>query len=210
MIAGRFITCALALGLWFAGAPPLRAESTLPLPTPHSHYETFPPGISGLPLLQNLVQGLDPQTQKTVLAFVGSARLLNQQATALSKEQALARLKQLNWNPWKPILLEFVVHQSQALEMLPVKLQASVYPIVHDSLLYFLDHLPDDRLLEKFVDIAHLPAGSSRSEALMAFVARTPSLQKIGQILARNQSLSAEYSGSARATGERDPHDDPR
>jgi hypothetical protein len=63
MTAGRLITCAMILGLLFAGGPPVRAEANLTLPTPRSHYETFKPGISGLPLLQNLVQSLDPQTQ---------------------------------------------------------------------------------------------------------------------------------------------------
>jgi ubiquinone biosynthesis protein len=167
--------------------------------------------------LQNLVQGLDPQTRLTVLTFVASSHLLNggsmadlsspdasallnmaraagiSEQTTLSKGQALARLKELNWSPWKPRLLEFVVHQSQVFEIIPVKSQPFLYPIVHDSLLYFLDHLPEDRLLEKLVDIAYLPAGSSRSEVLMAFVAKTPSLQKLGQILARNQSVSPEY-----------------
>ena len=56
--------------------------------------------------------------------------------------------------------------------MIPETSQAFFYPIVHDSLLYFLDHLPEDRLLEKLVDIAYLPAGSSRSADLMAFVAK--------------------------------------
>jgi ubiquinone biosynthesis protein len=217
MTAARFITCSLTLGLLFAGGPPLRAESTLSLPTARSHYETFTPGIAGLPLLQTLVQSLDPQTQKTVLTFVVSSQLLKGGSTAdprspganpllsmaraagilesttLSKGQALARLKALNWSPWKPLLLEFVVHQSQVFDMIPVKAQAFLYPIVHDSLLYFLDHLPEDRLLEKLVDIAYLPAGSGRSADLMAFVAKTPSLQKMGQILARNQALSPEY-----------------
>ena len=75
--AGRLITCAMILGLLFAGGPPVRAESNLTLPTPRSHYETFTPGISGLPLLQSLLQGLDPQTQKTVLTFLVSSHLLN-------------------------------------------------------------------------------------------------------------------------------------
>src|SRR5262249_48300420 len=48
-------------------------------------------------------------------------------------------------------------------------------------------------LLEKLVDVADLPPGSSRSAELAAFVARTPSLQKLGQILARNQALSPDY-----------------
>ena len=77
MPAGRLITCAMILGLLFAGGPPVRAESNLTLPTPRSHYETFKPGISGLPLLQNLLQGLDPQTQRTVLTFLASSHLLN-------------------------------------------------------------------------------------------------------------------------------------
>ena len=216
MPAGRFIVCAMILGLLFAGGPPVRAESNLTLPTPRSHYETFRPGISGPPLLQNLLQGLDPQTQKTVLTFLASSHLLNGASmadlsspdanalnmaraagipgqTALSKGQALARLKELNWSPWKPLLLEFVVHQSQVFDIIPVKYQPFLYPIVHDSLLYFLDHLPEDRLLEKLVDVVYLPAGSSRGADLMAFVAKTPSLQKVGQILARNQALSPEY-----------------
>jgi len=176
----------MMLVLWFAAGSQLRAESKLTLPTPRSHYQSFTPGVSGLPLLQNLVQGLDPQTRVAVLTFVASS-------TSLSKGQALARLKELNWSLWKPPLLEFVVHQSQVFEIIPTKDQPFLYPIVHDSLLYFLDHLPEDRLLEKLVDIADLPAASSRSEALMAFVAKTPSLQKLGQILARNQSLSPEY-----------------
>ena len=90
-------------------------------------------------------------------------------------------------------MLEFAVHQSQVFGIIPVKYQPFLYPIVHDSLLYFLDHLPEDRLLEKLVDIAYLPAGSSRRADLLAFVAKTPSLQKLGQILARNQALSPEY-----------------
>jgi hypothetical protein len=88
MTVGRLTTCAMILGLVVAGGSPVRAEAALSLPTPRSHYETFTPGLSGLPLLQNLLNGLDPQTQTTVLTFVASSQ------TTLSKEQALARLKE--------------------------------------------------------------------------------------------------------------------
>jgi ubiquinone biosynthesis protein len=193
MAVGRFTTCAMVLGLVFAGSPSVRAQSNLSLPTPRSHYETFTPGLSGLPLLQILLKGLDPQAQKTVLTFVTSSHLLNGGPTTPSKGEAVARLKELNWSPWKPLLLEFVVHQSRVFEMVPEKSRSLLYPIVHDSLVYFLDHLPEDRLLEKLVEIADLSPGSSRNADLMAFVAKTPSLQKLGQILARNQALSPEY-----------------
>jgi ubiquinone biosynthesis protein len=193
MIVMRLTTCALGLGLLFANSPPVRADSTLTLPTPRSHYETFTPGLSGLPLLQALIKGLDPQSQKTVLAFVTSSQLLTGGSIAGAKSQAVARLKELNWIAWKPLLLEFAVHQAQVFDIIPERYRAFIYPIVHDSLLYFLDHLPDDRLLEKVADVADLPAGSSRRAELTAFVAKTPSLQKLGQILARNQALSPEY-----------------
>ena len=206
MTVRPLVTCVTILVLSFAVGSPVRAESSLTLPTPRSHYQTFTPGISGLPLLQNLVQGLDPQTRITVLTFVASSHLLNggsmadlsspdasallnmaraagiSEQTTLSKEQALARLKELNWSPWKPLLLEFVVHQSQVFEIIPAKSQPFLYPIVHDSLLYFLDHLPEDRLLEKLVDIAYLPAGSSRS-ALRLLLRRLQAFRNSGRSL---------------------------
>jgi hypothetical protein len=193
MTIRRLTTCAITLGLVCAGSVPVRAQANLPLPTPRSHYETFTPGLSGLPLFQTLTKDLDPQTHKTLLTVVTSSRVPAGRATVVPKGQAVARLKELNWRPWKPLLLEFVVHQSEVFEIIPERFRTFIYPIVHDSLLYFLDHLPEDRLLEKLVDVADLGPGSTRSAELTAFVAKTPSLQKLGQILARNQALSPEY-----------------
>ena len=77
--------------------------------------------------------------------------------------------------------------------MIPQELGSTWYPIVHDALLYFLDHLPEDRLQEKLVNLAYIPPESQRGEYLSTFVSRMPSLQKIGQILARNQALAPDY-----------------
>jgi ubiquinone biosynthesis protein len=90
-------------------------------------------------------------------------------------------------------LLEFFLHQSQVLEMIPPKWGSMWGPIVHDALLYFLDHLSDDRLLDKLVSLAYLPPGTSRGDYLKEFVSKVPSLQKLGQILARNPDLSPDY-----------------
>ena len=193
------------------------ASPYIPLPTPRSHYETFKPGTSGLPLLLDLTKQLDPEGQKAILNLVAASgflagemssdfnspaaiTLLNMaraagitNETILPKEKAVELLQQLNWAKYRPLLLEFMLHQSQVLEIIPMKYQEFWIPIVHDALLYFLDHLPQNRLVEKMVDIAYLPQGSSRSDYLTAFVSKTPSLQKIGQILARNPALSEEY-----------------
>lgn len=164
-----------------------------------------------------LTKDLDPETQKKMLALVAASGFLGNEITSdvnspeitailnlarasgitnetkLPKEQVIALLKQLNWEPQRPLILEFMLHQSQVMDIIPTSNQHFLNPIVHDSLLYFLGHLPPDRLLEKLVDIAYLPQGSSRSEYLSAFVAKNPSLQKVGQILARNTALSEEY-----------------
>src|SRR5262245_52999903 len=152
----------------------------IPLPTPRTHYETFKPGTSGLPLLLELTKELDPEEQKTILNLVAASGLLGggipsdfnspeasallgiaqaagiTKDTILPKEKVVELLEQSNWVKYRPQLLEFMLHQSQILEIIPTKYQQFLIPIVHDALLYFLDHLPQNRLLEKMVDIAYL------------------------------------------------------
>ena len=60
-------------------------------------------------------------------------------------------------------------------------------------MLSFLDRLSDDRLLDKLVGLAMLPPNSSAGDYLLEFVAKVPSLQKMGQIIARNPDLAPEY-----------------
>ncbi len=193
------------------------SRKEIPLPTPRSHYETFKPGTSGLPLLMDLLKEFEPEAQKVLLRFalasglqdisanpeLASADLKKVQSMAeaaglpkappIVKEQAIALLKRTNWTAHRPLLLEFFLHQSQILEMIPEKWGSIWIPIVHDAMLYFLDHLSDDRLLDKLVSLALLPPGTSRGDYLIEFVSKVPSLQKMGQILARNPDLSRDY-----------------
>ena len=197
--------------------PVAQTRQYIPLPTPKSHYDTFIPGTSGLPLLLDLLKEFEPETQKVLLRFalasglqdvashpeLASADFKKLQSLAeeaglpkappLVKEQAIALIKRTNWTAHKPLLLEFFLHQAQILEMIPQKWGSIWGPIVHDALLYFLDHLSDDRLLDKLVSLALLPPGTSRGDYLKEFVSKVPSLQKLGQILARNPDLSADY-----------------
>ncbi len=190
------------------------SRKEIPLPTPRSHYEQFKPGASGLPLLMDLLKEFNPEIQKVLLDFAKASGLQDVSTAELeselkklqslaesagikdrppiSKEQALSLLKHVNFDPVRPLLLEFFVHQSKVLDIIPAS-AASMSPIVHDALLYFLDHLSDDRLLDKLVSLALLPPGTSRGEYLKEFVSKVPSLQKIGQILARNPGLAADY-----------------
>ncbi len=211
LLIGSIICVAQVLWL----CPPCLAE--VPLPTPRRHYEKYKQGISGLPLLTNIFEEMDPPARQLLLKFAAASGLSKNpsllgadpavlkrvldpsaagglpQAPPLSQQQTIVLLKNTDWSPVRPQLLELVVHQSQVLDMIPQKWVPAWYPIVHDALLYFLDHLPEDRLLEKLVNLANLPPDSQRGRYLSAFVSRTPSLQKIGQILARNPDLASDY-----------------
>jgi len=172
----------------------LSVRAELPLPTPMEHYEKFKPGVTGLALAATIFPELDPTAQQILAqlkSFVETAGL--PKAPPISKEQALVVLRKVDWSRWRLQLLEFFLHQSQVLDVIPPDLRGMWTPVVHDGLLYFLDHLSEERLLEKFVDIAFLPPGTDRGDYLLAFTAKTPSLQKLGQIMARNRELAADY-----------------
>src|SRR5262249_60715571 len=50
-----------------SSSPPSPTQSgEIPLLTPKSHYEQFKPGMSGLPLLAEVLKGGDPTTQQFV------------------------------------------------------------------------------------------------------------------------------------------------
>ncbi|MEW5974892.1 MAG: AarF/UbiB family protein [Acidobacteriota bacterium] len=207
---------ALGLILFSTWASTVKAE--ISLPTPLSHYEKFKRGTTGLILLSQIADEADPAVRQ-VLSQLGATllglpkdfsipdldtedrqKLLSlireiefPKAVAVPKAQTLALLQKVNWHPWRQQLLELFIHQSQVLDMIPLKWGNRWTPIVHDALLFFLDHLPEDRLTEKLVNMAYLPPDSPRGAYLLEFVARTPSLQKLGQILARNQDLESDF-----------------
>ncbi|MFL6374496.1 MAG: hypothetical protein ACJ73D_07525, partial [Pyrinomonadaceae bacterium] len=188
------------------------------LPTPRSHYETFKRGTTGLPLLIELMKDFEPEAQKVLIRFALAAGIettdinsptamadlkqlqsmaeaagLPRQPPPMLRAQAIALLKKTDWAAHRPIIIEFLVHQSGVMDMVPEKWGALWVPIIHDAMLYFLDKLSDDRLLDKVVGLAMLPPDTPAGEYLLEFTSKVPSLQKTGQILARNPDLSPEY-----------------
>ncbi len=198
---------------------PRLSQETRPrvsLPTPRTHYDTFKPGTSGLPLLMALLKEFEPEAQKVLARLALASGIQNVSAISeiaaedvkklqdlvaaadlsrqpLIKAQAVALIKQTNWVRFRPMLVELLVHQSGVMAMIPEKWGAIWIPIIHDAMLYFLDHLSDDRLLDKIVGLAFLPPNTARGDYLIEFVSKVPSLQKLGQILARNPDLSPDY-----------------
>ncbi len=63
-------------------------------------------------------------------------------------------------------------------------------PLIRDCFAFFASHFPDARLAPKIVEQLELPADCSVEIRLGRLIARTPGLQKIGQVLARNRRLT--------------------
>ncbi len=163
--------------------------SEVPLPTPLAHYETYDPELAGLAIASAILPRLDPDIQARVLAAMQTPDAVNSEA--ISETAILAAMKELEWDKWRPEIVELFLHQSRVLEVIPESAEDWV-PLVHDSLLLFLDRLSEERFVERLMEQVRLPRDADRGDLLLAFVAKTPSLQKMGQILARNPAIAPD------------------
>jgi ubiquinone biosynthesis protein len=163
--------------------------SEVPLPTPLEHYETYDPVLAGLAIASAILPRLDPDLRARVLAAMQTPDAVNSEA--ISETEILAAMKELEWNKWRPEIVELFLHQSRVLEVIPESAEDWV-PLVHDSLLLFLDRLSEERFVERLMEQVRLPRDADRGDLVLAFLAKTPSLQKLGQILARNPALAPD------------------
>jgi len=62
-------------------------------------------------------------------------------------------------------------------------------PPVRDSMMFVVAHLSPARLAPKLLEQLDLPAKTSAEARLLRLIAKVPGLQKLGQVIARNQHL---------------------
>jgi ubiquinone biosynthesis protein len=65
-------------------------------------------------------------------------------------------------------------------------------PVVRDGLAFIGARLSPERLIPKLVEQVSLPQDTRPEDRILAFISRIPSLQKIGQTIARNPDLSPD------------------
>jgi len=165
---------------------PLLLRAEIPLPTPAEHYDNFDPETEGPLLFSSIFSELEPSQQSLILGLMEGPG--NEGEPRPSRDKLIAQLKTVDWTGWRPQVLELLLHRSHVLEAVP-ETARDWLPIVHDSLLFFLDHLGEERLLERLLNQASLPEDAPRGEQVLQFLSQTPTLQKIGQIFARNPEV---------------------
>jgi ubiquinone biosynthesis protein len=153
------------------------------------HYESYDPEFAALAIFSAILPKLEPDMRSRVLALVQSPDV--QELESVSEAEILAALTSVDWDKWRPEIVELFLHQSRVLEVIPDSAREWL-PLVHDSLLLFLDRLGEERFIERLVEQARLGRDADRGALLLAFVAKTPSLQKLGQMLARNPAVAPD------------------
>jgi len=86
-----------------------------------------------------------------------------------------------------------LINQLLPLETLVPEMYAEWRPVVRDAVAFASSHLSPARLVPKLVDQLLLPPDTPLEKRLSAMIARVPSLQKVGQIVARNPKLDPAF-----------------
>jgi ubiquinone biosynthesis protein len=159
----------------------LEPRQELSLPTPSEHYQSYDWQADARALALELAATAPEDTRSRAAALLESS----------SPEDVRALLESLDWRRYRGRLESVLLHGSRVLEVVPEG-AARWRPLIHDSLLLFLDGMSEERLVERLVAQASLPRDASRGDRVLAFVADAPSLQKLAQILARNEELAPD------------------
>ncbi|MGY8687340.1 MAG: hypothetical protein ACKVHP_06345, partial [Verrucomicrobiales bacterium] len=85
----------------------------------------------------------------------------------------------------------FLINQMLPLESLVPDIYSEWRLVVRDALGYLGSHLSPDRLRPKLVEQMQLPPDLPLEKRLMILIQQMPSMQKIGQTVARNRNLNA-------------------
>lgn len=165
------------------------AWAQLELPTPLEHYDNYDPEKAGSELIFQVMGELPEEERARLIGLFQSAQSTpNRKYTASEVRRILAMI---DWERWRPQVLMLFLHASRILEVVPDSYQ-NLIPIVHDSFLVFLDRLSEERFIERVVEQINLPRDADRGERILAFISKTPSLQKMAQIMARNQVFAPD------------------
>jgi len=184
----------LLLALCLLGAQAwAESQFTVKLPTPRDHYKTYDAGKAALELMGKVMNDLDPQTRELVMKFMQGGKG-PEDLPDVDPKQALEMIRAMGLAKYKPELLDLFIHKSQVLELCPPEYQDNVLPIMHDALLAFMDGLSEERLAERLFTLSQLPPDTPRGEKILVLASKIPTLQKLGQIVARMEVIPPDVS----------------
>ncbi len=169
------------LSVFLLGSPSLFAQA-VQLPTPEEAFRDYDPEAESRRLIQDIMSGLDPAKRGQVMRTV--AQLRGQGADQITSEEIRSFLDEINWEKYRGRFLRLLIYRSGVFDVFEGDF-GKWLSVIHDFLLFFLDRMPEDRLIERITGQLKLSAIDDPGKRTLALIESTPSLQKLGQILAR-------------------------
>src|SRR5262245_44524202 len=151
-------------------------------------------GDAGLELVAKVLNACDSETRKKVAEFLRSGAGAGD-FPQMKSEDVIRLARTAGLVKYKADLLEILLHSSDVLAVVPKESFDAYGPIIHDSLLAFLDGLPNERIIDRAVALA-MAHDASRGERILIFASKIPTLQKVGQIIARMDGIPPDIQQS--------------
>ena len=131
------------------------------------------------------VRGLNPGQLRAALAG-----FLPQAATTAERVSAVESiLRSPLGQSMRDGMARWIVDEIVPVERLVPPAYLKWRPPVRDSMMFVVARLSPERLAPKLVEQLDLPASASAEDRLLRLIAKVPGLQKLGQVIARNQHL---------------------
>jgi ubiquinone biosynthesis protein len=96
-----------------------------------------------------------------------------------------------NWQHHREVVQNLITALLPVEELVPSAYE-NWRPVVRDGLAFVGARLSPERLVPKLIEQLSLPQSTTPEVRVLAFIRRIPSLQKIGQTIARNKDLAPE------------------
>jgi hypothetical protein len=113
----------------------------------------------------------------------------------MKPEEVIQLARGAGFVKYKADILEILLHSSDVLAVVPKESFDTYGPIIHDALLAFLDGLPDERIIDRAVALA-MTQNASRGEKALIFASKIPTLQEVGQMIARMEGIPPDIQQS--------------
>ena len=143
------------------------------------------PSTTRVPGMMEGVRSLDPQQLRAALA-----NFLPKGATAAEQIHAIETgLRSPTGQAMRETMARWIVDSIVPVDHLVPKAYVKWRPPVRDAMMFVVAHLSPARLAPKLVEQLELPYNTSAEMRLLRLIAKVPGLQKLGQVIARNQHL---------------------
>ena len=136
-------------------------------------------------VIENGLRQLAPEQLRAALA-----NFLPKGATAAEQTSAIeAGLRSPAGQAMRDAMARWIVDEIVPVDRLVPKAYENWRPPVRDAMMFVVARLSPARLAPKLLEQLELPLKTTAEERLLRLIAKVPGLQKLGQVIARNQHL---------------------